>query len=567
MISVSGKKWIEKQINKNSIEKIKQDFNFSEIISKLIISRNFDLNEIYSIENPSNIKNEFRKNNDFIKSSILLEECIKNKELVCIFGDYDVDGISSTSLLAKFFEHIKHPYFFYIPDRERDGYGPSNSVLEKLILKKPKLIIMVDCGSTAYQSIDYLRDKKIKSLIIDHHEISKPYPKSNVIINPKKNITNPLKDYYCATTLTYFFLEIIIERIKSSFNLSNYLIYVLLALVCDVMPLRKINRYIALNLIKNFKIKNNIMFKTLYELSGIKNNLTINDLGFLVGPIINSGGRLSNSQIAANLLISENLNFVKKKLLELINLNNIRKEIENKLLNEIDFQKIEKENKEVIIYYRSNIKEGLIGIIASRLKDYFNKPAIVITTSKNILKGSARSTINYNIGNIIRKLINNDLILNGGGHNMAAGFTMKKNKLKSFENFILEDFVFKNKNIDFYNTYDAEISPNIINRDFINEINKIGPFGNGNPIPTFLIKNLKILKVKIIKNKHISVIFKPKIGRSIKSICFNSLNTQIGKHLLSYRKSMNVIAQIHENFWNSNKVLQLNIKDVLIKIN
>ena len=177
MISVSGKKWIEKQINKNSIEKIKQDFNFSEIISKLIISRNFDLNEIYSIENPSNIKNEFRKNNDFIKSSILLEECIKNKELVCIFGDYDVDGISSTSLLAKFFEHIKHPYFFYIPDREREGYGPSSSLFKKLIQKKPKLIIMVDCGSTSNHSITYLNNKKIKSIIIDHHEINNPYPK------------------------------------------------------------------------------------------------------------------------------------------------------------------------------------------------------------------------------------------------------------------------------------------------------------------------------------------------------------------------------------------------------
>ena len=564
MISVSGKKWIEKKVNKNSIEKIKQDFNFNEIISKLIISRNFDHNEIYSIENPSIIINEFKNDKDFINASLLLEKSINNKELICIFGDYDVDGSAATSLLAKFFDYIKHPYFFYIPDRERDGYGPSISVLKKLILKKPKLIIMVDCGTTANQSITFLNDNKIKSIVIDHHEVYKPFPKSNVLINPKKNIYNLSNDYYCATTLTYFFLEIMIKKIKSSFNLSNYLIYVLLALVCDVMPLRKINRYIALNLIKNFKIKDNIVFETLYELCEKKKNLTIEDLGFFIGPIINSGGRISNSQIAVDLLISENFRVVKEKSLELIKLNNVRKDIEKQILNEINFEKLEKDNKDVIIYYSSKIKEGLIGIIASRLKDYFNKPSIVITVSQDIFKGSARSTVNYNIGSVIKKLIDKKLIINGGGHNMAAGFSMKKDKLKNLEDFILKDFALKNKKPYLNNTYDLEISPNAINKNFKNEINKVGPFGSGNPIPIFLIKNLKITKVTTIKDKHISVIFKPKIGKSINSICFNSYNTQIGKYLLSYKKNVHVVAEIHENYWNNNTLLQLNIKDLFI---
>ena len=564
MISVSGKKWIEKKVNKNSKEKIKQDFNFSEIVSKLIISRNFDYNEIYSIENPSIIVNKFKNDKDFIDATSLLEKSINKKELICIFGDYDVDGSASTSLLAKFFDHIKHPYFFYIPDRERDGYGPSISVLKKLILKKPKLIIMVDCGSSSNQSVAFLNNNKIKSIIIDHHEINKPFPKTNFLINPKKNINDLSKDYYCATTLTYFFLEIMIKKIKSSFNLSNYLIYVLLALVCDVMPLRKINRYIALHVINNFNINDNLVFKTLYELCEKKNNLTIEDLGFFIGPIINSGGRISNSQIAANLLISDNVRVIKEKSLDLIKFNNIRKDIENKILNEINFEKLKKENKDIIIYYDSKIKEGLIGIIASRLKDYFNKPSIVITASQNKLKGSARSTFNYNIGNVIKKLIDKKLIESGGGHNMAAGFSMKKNNLKNLENFILEDFAKKNKKLDLKDTYEAEISPNAINKEFTNEINKLGPFGNGNPVPYFLIKDLKIIQVNTIKNKHISVILKPSVGRSIKSMCFNSSNTQIGKYLLTYKKKIHVIAQIYENNWNNNMILQLNIKDVLI---
>ena len=564
MISVSGKKWIERKINKNSIEKIKQDFKFNDIISKLIISRNFDINEINSIKNSFPIVNDFTKNKDFINAASLLEKCINNKELICIFGDYDVDGTASTSLFAKFFNYIKHPYFFFIPERERDGYGPSKLIFEKLILKKPKLIIMVDCGSTSNQSVEYLNRNKIKSIIIDHHEINKPYPKSNVIINPKKNINIFLKDYYCATTLSYFFLEILVKKIKSSFNISHYLIYVLLALVCDVMPLRKINRYIALNLINNFKIKDNIVLKTLYEINKKKNNLTIEDLGFLIGPIINSGGRLNNSKIAADLLISENFDIIKKNSLELTRLNNVRKIIEKNLLNKINFKEIEKNNKNVIIYYRPNINEGLIGIIASRLKDYFNKPTIVITNSKNILKGSARSTINYNIGNVIKKMMDEKIIESGGGHNMAAGFTIKKNKLIEMQNYILNDYLIKNKNLDLINTYDSKISLNGINKDFVYEMNKIGPFGNGNPAPIFLIKDCMITKVKIIRDKHISLILKPKIGRSIKSICFNSLNTQIEIYLTNYKKNVHVIAEIHENNWNNKKTIQLNIKDLIV---
>jgi len=564
MISVSGKKWIERKINKNSIEKIKQDFKFNDIISKLIISRNFDINEINSIKNSFPIVNDFTKNKDFINAASLLEKCINNKELICIFGDYDVDGTASTSLFAKFFNYIKHPYFFFIPERERDGYGPSKLIFEKLILKKPKLIIMVDCGSTSNQSVEYLNRNKIKSIIIDHHEINKPYPKSNVIINPKKNINIFLKDYYCATTLSYFFLEILVKKIKSSFNISHYLIYVLLALVCDVMPLRKINRYIALNLINNFKIKDNIVLKTLYEINKKKNNLTIEDLGFFIGPIINSGGRLNNSKIAADLLISENFDIIKKNSLELTRLNNVRKIIEKNLLNKINFKEIEKNNKNVIIYYRPNINEGLIGIIASRLKDYFNKPTIVITNSKNILKGSARSTINYNIGNVIKKMMDEKIIESGGGHNMAAGFTIKKNKLIEMQNYILNDYLIKNKNLDLINTYDSKISLNGINKDFVYEMNKIGPFGNGNPAPIFLIKDCMITKVKIIRDKHISLILKPKIGRSIKSICFNSLNTQIEIYLTNYKKNVHVIAEIHENNWNNKKTIQLNIKDLIV---
>ena len=564
MISVLGRNWEQKKTNKNSIEKLKQDYYFNDILSRLVVSRKFDETELNSINGNFVLNNVFLNNRDFAKSIELLNDVLNNKEKVCILGDYDVDGSAATSLFIRFFENIKHPFFYYIPDREKDGYGASKKLFQKIILKKPKLIIMVDCGSTANEAIDFLNRNNIKSLIIDHHEINKPFPNANVIINPKKDVGYIEFDYLCATTLVYFFLDLLINKIKAKIKISNFLIYVLLATVCDVMPLRKLNRLIALVALKNFDINKNIAFKELFNLNNKKSELNINDLGYLIGPILNAGGRLGKSNFASELLSSNDLELVRIKSDELIKLNNKRKQIETLILSEINFQKIENENKDVIIYYNPNINEGLIGIIAAKLKDYFNKPCIVITNSNKLLKGSARSVFNYNIGRAIKNSLDMNIIINGGGHNAAAGFTLHKSFLKNFENFILKDYLNSGSIRNNTYLYDAELSSIIFNRDFYNYIKKLEPFGTGNPVPTFLLKDLKVIKSTIINNQHISVILKSRIGFSIKSISFNSINNKIGNHLLNYKKTLNVLGQISENIWNNKKTLQLTITDVIL---
>ena len=564
MISVSGKKWEEKITNKNSIDKLKQDYNFSDILSKLIVSRKFDQTELSSIDNDLDLNNVFLKNRDFEKSIELVTNAINNFEKICILGDYDVDGSAATSLFVRFFRSIKHPFFFYIPDREKDGYGATKRLFEKLILNKPGLIIMVDCGSTSNEAIDFLNENSIKSLIIDHHEINKPFPKANAIINPKKDNGYIDYDYLCATTLVYFFLDILSRKIKSKINISDYLIYVLLATVCDVMPLRKLNRLIALVGLKNFDINKNIAFNELFNLNNKKNSLSINDLGYLIGPILNAGGRLGKSGYATELLSSDSSEVVNIRSNELIKLNDKRKNIETLILDEINFQNIENENKDVIIYYNPNINEGLIGIIAARLKDYFNKPSIVITNSNELLKGSARSVYNYNIGRAIKGSLDNDVIIGGGGHSMAAGFTLRKDNLKSFEDFILKDFSKSGVSQNNRFLYDAEVSSLAFNVSFYTDIKKLEPFGNGNPTPTFLLKDLKVIKPTILNDKHVSLILKSKTGFSIKSISFNSTNNKVGEYLLNYKNNLNVLGQINENIWNNKKTLQLTIRDVIL---
>tara|TARA_B100000902_G_scaffold389343_1_gene436318 strand:+ start:1179 stop:2873 length:1695 start_codon:yes stop_codon:yes gene_type:complete len=564
MISVSGKKWQEIKVDNKLVEKFQQDHNFSKIVSQLIVSRNFDKDEIHLIKNNLKISNIFQHKPDFINSVKLIQDAIINKEKICILGDYDVDGSVATSLFIKFFEHLKNPYFYYIPDREKDGYGASKKLFKKLIRKKPNLIIMVDCGSTSVEAIDFLNENKIKSLIIDHHEIYKPYPKANAIINPKKDNGYNEYNYLCATALTFFFLEILSDKLKSKINLKKNLIYVLLATVCDVMPLRKLNRLISINALNEFNLNDNPLFIRIYHLINKKNKININDLGYLVGPILNAGGRLGKSNYATELLSTNNIEIIDKKAVELFNLNKKRREIETKILNSIDFKKIEKKSKDLIIYYNSNINEGLIGIIASRLKDHFNKPSIVITNSNNLLKGSARSVLNYNIGRAIKNSLDKNLIINGGGHNMAAGFSLEKKNLLNFEKFITKDYLSKNIRSDDVYKYDSELSTIGFNKEFYNDIKQIGPFGTGNPEPIFLLKKLKVIKSTIIENKHISCILKSKIGFLIKSISFNSLNNEIGRNLLNNKKYFNVIGEINENFWNNKKTLQLIIKDLIV---
>ena len=564
MISVSGKNWEEIKINQNLVNKLKQDYGFNDVLSRLIISRKFNEEEIASINNNLNLNNVFLNTDDFKRSVQLVLESINKKEKICILGDYDVDGSAATSLFVKFLDDIKHPYFYYIPDRQKDGYGASKKLFQKLILRNPKLVIMVDCGSTSNEAINFLNEKEIKSLIIDHHEINKPFPDANSIINPKKNNGYNKYDYLCATTLSYFFLDLLIKKIKCNTIIKDYLIYVLLATVCDVMPIRKLNRLIAINTLNNFDIEKNLPIKKLFELNNKKNKININDLGYLIGPILNAGGRLGKSEYATEVLSSTNDKIINDKCNDLIKLNEKRKQIESLILNEINFKKIEENNRDVIIYYSLNINEGLIGIIAARLKDYFNKPSFVITASNELLKGSARSIYNYNIGRVIKNSLDKNIIIKGGGHNMAAGFTLDKVNLKDFENYILEDFFKSNISNDNIYSYDSEVSTLALNQDFYEDLKKLEPFGTGNPVPTFLLRGLKIIKPMVLNNKHISVVLKSKTGHSIKSISFNSINNKIGEHLINYKDSLNIIGQINENIWNNKKTLQLTIRDLIL---
>ena len=561
MISVSGKYWEEVSVNKRLVDKVKIDRNFSDLISKLIINRNFSDREIYSINNDVEFTNPFLRNKDFKIATQVLKKYIDNKAKILVIGDYDVDGCVSTSLIINFLNKHNTNSSFYIPDRFNDGYGASINLIKKLVKEKfPKLIIMVDCGSRSNDSVEFLNNNGIETIIIDHHNVNKPYPKSNVLINPKKECDYRQYDYYCSAFLTYSFLDFYIKNNNSKINIKNELIYVALATIADVMPLRENNRYLLKKIIKKFDLNKNMIFKNFFKLNQINKKLDFDDLGYTIAPIINSAGRINNANKVVELLTSVNEEKIKKISNDLFKLNLKRRNIENMLIKKINFKKLTNE-KGIIFYFDPEISEGIIGIIASKLKEYFNRPTIVFTKSGNLIKGSARSIPSFNIGQYIDKAIEKNILSSGGGHNLAAGVTLHKNKINKFKKFL--DDVYQKKILSRSRKYISKISFSAINMNFLNEIDKLAPFGNQNTKIIFLIENVRILKPLVVKDKVVSCYIKSKTNKSIKAISFNPIESQISLNLLNQKNEISILAKINKNIWNNKTNIQLEIVDVI----
>ena len=564
MISVSGKNWEELYANKRLVEKIKIDHGLNDIQSKIILSRNYASEEIHLINNRIELKNPFYNTKDFLQGCELLNKNLNRQNKILIIGDYDVDGCMSTSLFVNFLKKKNARVNFYIPDRFKDGYGASKELIIILIKQfDPDFIIFLDCGSNSYEAIKYIKTKKIESLIIDHHNTSNPYPRANVFINPKKKGEYNNFDYLCTTFLTYLFIDLYIKLNKEKILLEEKLIYVLLATVADVMPIRGINKILSKQILSKFDLDKNFIIKNILKYLNIKKKLELNELGYKIAPLINAAGRLSNANQIVELFTTESSNRILEILKNIYQLNEKRKLIERKIIDDLELEKLNDKNG-ILFIYKPNLHEGLIGIIASRIKDYFNKPCLVLTNSNNILKGSARSTTDFNIGELIQKTCQLGITLNGGGHNLAAGLSLKKSKLNDLKKFINKIYNYKNTKTK--NFYTSVVSLKSINDEFAKSIYLLGPFGNKNQIPIFLIQDVKFIKKTLINNLYISCFIK-KNSKMIKSISFNHLNSKISYEILNSNKSYDVLVKIKPNTLKNKSINELEIIDLINNVN
>ena len=578
-LSISGKNWILRKYNQEHLTFIKDNFSLDEITSKLLSIRNIKKEEINSFLNPS-IKNFLPDPdilNDMKKSTLRTVELISKKEKIGIFGDYDVDGASSTALLGNYFSHLNIDYEIYIPDRKKEGYGPSIKSFQELIKKKVKTIFTVDCGTVSFEAISYAKKNNIDVIVLDHHQSEIKLPVAYSIINPNRLDDRSNLQYLCAAGVTFMFLVSLNRQLRSikwfeknnikEPNLINFLDLVSLGTICDVVPLKGLNRALVKQGLKVLKSKKNLGLKTLLDICKIETNPSVYHLGYMLGPRINAGGRVGKCSHGAHLLLNKDPKNTFKLATELDQYNKERQLLEKDLLQKILNETSKYLNDPVLILSGSNWHEGVIGIVAARLKDKFNKPVIIISLEGNKGKASARSIVGFDIGSVILAATQEGILLKGGGHKMAGGFSIKVENIERFRNFVFRKF--KNINEDLSSEkpllLDSIISPSAVNIDFYSKVALLSPFGSGNPEPKFIIENVKTINGKIVGEKHIKSVLIGKDGTTIKSIAFNAVDNDLGGYLIKKNnKTFNIAGKLSLNEWKGQSNVEFIIDDISV---
>ncbi|NBV93053.1 MAG: single-stranded-DNA-specific exonuclease RecJ, partial [Proteobacteria bacterium] len=473
--SITGKEWILSKYNENLSLEISQKLGIDNFLSKLLSIRKITPENCQSYLSPK-IK-EFMPNPSVLKDMDLavdtLIKAIKENKRICILGDYDVDGASSTAIIVNFLKNIYSNFFIYIPDRQVDGYGPSVNSLKNIIEKKGEFLITVDCGTSSFEALEYANQNNIDVLVIDHHQAEIKLPKCKALVNPNQLDDKSNLGYLCAAGVSFLFIVALNRSLRESPDLYDYLDLVALGTICDVVPLIDLNRAFVYQGIQILKKRKNLGIKTLIDVADIKESPNTYHIGFLLGPRINAGGRIGQSDLGANLLTSEDPKKSYEIATTLDSLNKKRKTIEEDILNEA-YLLAEKENSnEIILVANKFWHEGLIGIIASRIKERFLKPTIVISSTNNIAKGSCRSIFGFDIGLAILAAKQNGIVIKGGGHKMAAGFSIEENKISDLKSFLISKFKSSKPNFVQNNfiEIDGILSANAVNEKKV--INKI----------------------------------------------------------------------------------------------
>ena len=435
--SVSGKNWTFRKFDNQDIKKYSENYSLSETVAKLIAIRKKNIGNISLFLNPT-IKNLLPNPMQMkdMKSAVdRTYECISNNELIGIFGDYDVDGASSTALLTKYFLSINQKIQTYIPDRKKEGYGPTIKGFENLIKQGAQIIFTVDCGTSSFKPVEIAQNKNIDVIILDHHQSDVKLPKAHSLVNPNRYDDTSNLNYLCAAGVCFMFLVALNNKLRNynwfnknnlnEPNLLNFLDLVSLGTVCDVVPLIGLNRAIVKQGLKILKKRLNLGLKTLYDLCKIESQPTTYHLGYILGPRINAGGRVGKSSHGADLLTSNDPQITYKIAIELNKSNKERQSIEILLLEKVVKEAENFKDDPVIVLSGYNWHEGIIGIVASRIKEKFNKPTVLISIYDSFAKGSARSVFGFDIGTQIINCVQSGLLEKGGGHKMAGGFTIK----------------------------------------------------------------------------------------------------------------------------------------------
>lgn len=577
---------------KANIPKMVEEFGISEIFATVLANR--DILTVRKLNTYLYTDNMFFYNaldmKDMEKSFIKIIEAISKNELICIYGDYDVDGVTSTVILYKALKHIGANVIYYIPDREEEGYGLNISAINEVIKKGVDIIFTCDNGIASIEEVKYIKENNIDIIILDHHEPRfleednnkiEILPNADAIINPKQLNCEYKFKALSAGGISYKFVQGLYNYMEIEENLEEYLVFASISTVCDIVDLLDENRLIVkmgLDIFNNNKQINKGLFEILKVNNIDEKVINETDYGFIIGPCINASGRLESALKAVELFTEDNEENIKKLAVELLNLNIERKELTYKAVEDI-FHMIENssiKNDKVLVVYNDKIHESIAGIVAGRIKEAYYKPTFVITKSKDGAKGSGRSIPSYNMFEELLKC--SDLLQKFGGHKMAAGLSLTYENVDIFRNIINQNCMLSSEDLQETITIDKALKFSDITLDLAKELYKMKPIGKENKGAIFATKNVEIKNIRFVgkENNIIQLTLYDGIS-NIRAISFDGYNKfldilkqsicddEIEKLILGIKKvidlKLDVVYSIEVNIFNDIENVQLILKD------
>ncbi|MGN1297689.1 MAG: single-stranded-DNA-specific exonuclease RecJ [Clostridia bacterium] len=559
-----NKKWQIYETNEEEIKKLKSKYQLNELLATILVNRNIiKEDDIRLFLNPT--RNDFYDPFLITDMEVAIErivEAIEGKQKVTIYGDYDVDGITSITVLKSFLEDVGLEASSYIPNRLNEGYGLNKDAIDTIKQSGCDLMITVDCGISAIDEIEYANSLGIETIVTDHHEPGNELPKAHAVIdNKRKDSKYPFRELAGVGVVFKLIQALGIKLGLKEETYLKYLDIVCIGTISDIVPLVDENRVIAklgLMLVKQTK---NIGLKSIINSSGYT-KIDSNTISFGVAPRINACGRMGKAEEALKLFLSSNVDEV-NDLTKRLNEHNRQRQETEKAIFENAIEKIEKEHlndNKAIVVGGKNWHHGVIGIVSSKITDMYFKPSILLSfEEEGIGKGSGRSIPGFDLHDALMKC--SDTVEKFGGHSMAVGITIKKEKLEDFRK-ELEDIAME-KHIDEIIpiiNIDAKINLNDINKEMVESLKRLEPFGEANKMPIFAFKNLKIDSIRALsEGKHLKLTLKD-TNNIINAIGFNM------GHLTEEYKigdRVDVAGVLEVNTFNGAENLQINLRDIM----
>ncbi len=560
---------------------IAQRHGLPELLGRVLAARGTTLETVEDALDPTlkNLMPDPDTMRDMDRGAKRLADAIEKGEAIAVFGDYDVDGATSSALMSRFIGSHGLEARIYIPDRIFEGYGPNAAAIESLVVEGAQLIVTVDCGTTSHDALKVAVERDVDVIIVDHHLAGEDLPGVHAVINPNRQDDVSGLGHLCAAGVTYMLLVATQRELrargayeggKTAPDLLELLDLVALGTVCDVVPLQGLNRAFVSKGLKVMHHRKNTGLRTLSDVAGLNAAPTAYHLGFIIGPRINAGGRIGDAGLGARLLAGDD-EIEARRISELLErLNGERKALETEMLEDANVRAelmIEEDpDLPILIVGGEKFHKGVVGLVASRLTDRFRRPSCVIAWEDNDQgTGSLRSINGVDIGSAVQKAVAEGLLIKGGGHAMAAGLTVARDRLDDLTRFMsaeLDDSATRMRS-EAELKLDGALTPGSVTPELIDLLERAGPYGNSNPQPRFAFPAHRVRFAKVVGEAHIRCVLEASDGKRLDAIAFRAVGTPMGDLLLgSSGMPLHVAGNVRRDNWGGRSRIEVQIADV-----